>query len=150
VQSCSFVSDLISVQRRVLSSRILADSTMRQRLVISFCVLGLASDEALSELIITITILKTSQQVLAVYVLNNWPLVDACQTLEDATTSPVVIYVDVHNSFRVAFPFDPSCLLSARLLARDVRPSGYRGMLTCNLIEVSLLLRHQVEVSDQV
>ena len=80
MESCPSFSNLSSVKRGVMSSRVVCDHSLRHWFILSLdlLVLGLASDEVLFELIVAGSTLKSSQQVLTVNILNNRSLADAC------------------------------------------------------------------------
>ena len=118
--------------------------------------LRLAAGERLSQLVITAAVLEALQQVLAIDVLDYWALHDARQALED--TAAAAIFVDINDSVSLAdvVALNTGCLLRTLVLAaRDVGRGASRGgrsrsMLTSDLVEVGLLLRHHVKIANKV
>jgi len=151
----------------------------RGRLVVSFITFGplmliasliallrLSTGKVLTQGIVTVSAFKPFEQILAIHVLDDWPLDDAGQTLENATACTASIFVDVDHCVTLAdvAALDASSLLSTRLFAWNVTSClakiisscaivclcRLRAALACNLIEIGLLLRHHVQVADQV
>ena len=116
--------------------------------------LRLAAGKRLSKLVITAAVLEALQQVLAIDVLDYWALHDARQALEDTTAA--AIFVDINDSVSLAdvVALDTGCLLRTLVLAagdvgRGPSCGGWsRSMLSGDLVEVSLLLRHHVKISN--
>jgi len=128
--------------------------------------LRLSTGKVLTQGIVTVSAFKPFEQILAIHVLDDWPLDDAGQTLENATACTASIFVDVDHCVTLAdvAALDASSLLSTRLFAWNVTSClakiisscaivclcRLRAALACNLIEIGLLLRHHVQVADQV
>ena len=76
MESCTSFSNLGSIERGVISSRVVINSFLSRSLIFSLCllVLGLARYEVLFELIITGSTFKTSKQVLAISILYDGSL----------------------------------------------------------------------------
>lgn len=85
--------------------------------------LRLSINKVLTECIVTVSTFQALEQILAVHVLNDWPLDDAGQTLENATACCTAsVFVDVNHWFTLAdiAALDASSLLSTRLFAWNV------------------------------
>ena len=95
--------------------------------------------------------------MLAVDVLYDRSLEDAGETLENSTTLPTTsIFIDVYNRVGLGVSMTlNACRVFAVLLTRD-HHSSHCGVtrsspgMRWNLIEIGLLLRHLVKISDQV
>ena len=80
--------------------------------------------------------------------MNNGSLSDAGKALEYTTRSSIWILVYIDNGIRLFVSLD-SCSLDRILLAVGNLRS-LSGRFASNLIKVCLLLRHFVQVSDQI
>ena len=79
--------------------------------------------EILTQLVLTAALLQAFQQILAIHILNNWPLHHAGQALENTTTASLSgLAVHIHHWVLRAniIALDPRSLLKTWLLARHV------------------------------
>ena len=119
----------------------------------------MASCEVLLELIIAVAAFEPFEQVLAVDVLNNWPLKHTGEALENSAARPIIL-VHVDNSVGLGdiVALNASRVLTCLLVRHHIHAANTthwhlvvsRRGSPGDLIEIGLLLRHLVEVADQV